>query len=114
MRPLIQVLFARTLVVFLALQVADTPVFCADERPTETGVRTDSHSAAPSGDLHASSGSIDSDSVSCFCPCHLTFESEATYSLASTTEPTAVNPVASPRTPPESPQELDHPPQNLG
>ena len=104
----------RTLVAFLAIQVADTPIFCADERPTDASAEAASHSAAPSRDLHASSGSIDGDGMTCFCPCHLTFESEASYSLASAPEPTGLNPLVYQGSPPASAQELDHPPQNLG
>ena len=107
-------LLIRTLVAFLALQVADTPIFCSDERPTEAGVLTEPHSGGPLSDLHVSSGSIESDGVSCFCPCHLTFQSEAAYSLSSGSEPTEVNPLARQGEPLAFPQELDHPPQNLG
>jgi hypothetical protein len=112
-RGLISVVLIRSLVAFLALEVADTPIFCADER-TEATTNACSLEVAPSGGLLASFSSIADDGRTCFCPCHLAFESEATHSHAAQTELSAVNPVAHPRTPPESPQELDHPPQNLG
>jgi hypothetical protein len=114
MRSLIPLLFARTLVAFLAFQVADTPIFCADEGPTEVSASADIHSAAPSSGLHASSGSLDGNSASCFCPCHMTFQSEAPHSLSSTPELASVDPLAYQGSPPAFPQALDHPPQNLG
>lgn len=113
MRRLIPVLLVRALGALLALQVADTPIFCADERPAADSEGV-SHSASPAGNLQVSSDSIGDDAMTCFCPCHLTFESESGYRLASASEPTPVNPLAPTGPPPASPHELDHPPQNLG
>jgi hypothetical protein len=112
-RRLIPALLVRALVVLLALEVADTPIFCADERPAPE-TRDASYSGARSGNLHVLSDSIGDDAVTCFCPCHLTFESEAEYRLASASKPTAVSPLAPSDPPPASSRAIDHPPQNLG
>lgn len=95
----------------LVLQVADTPIFCADEGPAGEMGRT-AHSAAPAGELHGEGPAVDDDS--CFCPCHLTFKSEAAYRLTSILELAGLKGRVPARTPPAASRDLDHPPQNLG
>lgn len=112
MRQRIPTFLVRALVALLAVEVADTPIFCADERPGLEN-RSVSREAAPSG-VQASAGAAGDDDASCFCPCHLTFESEDPYRLASAAEPTEIMARTPDGTPPAAPRDLDHPPQNLG
>jgi hypothetical protein len=113
-RRLALLILARTLAAFLAVQVADTPIFCADERPGGELPSASSHATAAAGDLHTSPEAPSTDAACCFCPCHLTFDSER--SVASFA---AARPTASPRFPLPAKlaapaQSLDHPPQNIG
>ena len=112
MRSLALLVLARGLTAFLAFQVADTPLFCSDERPTEDRASAARDAATSSGVLHA--GSAERDSDSCFCPCHLTFDSENSFAMAACLRPTANRSPLVPADPAAPPQSLDHPPQNLG
>jgi hypothetical protein len=101
----------RVLVVFLALEVADTPLFCADEQPADAHA---SLSLANDGGALRSDASHAGDASDlCFCPCHLSFESEGRFSLPSAVEPAGFLAVASSEAPTNSSRGLDHPPQNL-
>ncbi|MEX0880699.1 MAG: hypothetical protein WEB59_06925 [Thermoanaerobaculia bacterium] len=114
MRRLALLILARTLAAFLAVQVADTPLFCADERPTETSASASRHAAPALSDLHAAAGSLEGDSAFCFCPCHLTFDSERSFAVVASNRTTANPSLLVPADPAAPPQSLDHPPQNLG
>jgi hypothetical protein len=112
---LIQLGLARALAAFLALELADTPIFCADERPGETSGIVLSHAAPSSVVLDAATiDSAQSDSATCFCPCHLAFESESPVALLSSEEPRGRAFLLSTADPTATSRPLDHPPQNLG
>jgi len=107
-------LLGRFLLLFLALQVADVPIICADERPSDP---ISSPAVRPADDLDSAKvstpgASID-DGVCCFCPCHSSFRSATVSQLPSSGS--SVELIASPRARgiPEPPRSLDHPPQNL-
>jgi hypothetical protein len=106
-------MLARALAAFLAVQVADTPLFCADERPMEGSANDSRHAATAAGDLHTLPGSTSGDAASCFCPCHLTFDSERSFAVVASLRPTANTSLLVPADPAAPPQSLDHPPQNL-
>ncbi len=112
MRRLAILILARTLAAFLAVQVADTPLFCADERPMEAPAHASRHAAPASGDLHTMPGPTSG--AACFCPCHLTFDSERSFAFVATTRLTANLSFLLPAAPAAPPPSLDHPPQNLG
>jgi hypothetical protein len=102
------------LLLFLALAVADVPLICADERPSD---EISDSVVLPSDDLasvklSAAGTSID-DGICCFCPCHSNFRT-ATASELPPSGP-SVDRIASPRAMeiPGPPRSLDHPPQNL-
>ena len=103
----------RLTALLLAMQLADTPIFCSDERAGGTGAESADYSA-PAGELHASSQLDPSDQPCCFCPCHLTFEQERPIVLTASNEPhllSAIPPIDSPTA---TPRTLDHPPKSLG
>jgi hypothetical protein len=106
-------MLARALAAFLAVQVADTPLFCADERPMEGSANDSRHAAPSSQDIHTASGAVEGDSAACFCPCHLTFDSERLFAVVASLRPTANTSLLVPADPAALPQSLDHPPQNL-
>lgn len=100
----------RSLLLFLALAVADVPIICADERPSD---EASSNAARPVDNLVSTAGASIDDGVCCFCPCHSSFRS-ATASLLPSSGSWAEL-IASPhaRGIPEPLRSLDHPPQNL-
>jgi hypothetical protein len=112
-RRLAILILARSLAAFLAVQVADTPLFCPDERPVE-GFANASHQAPASGDFHTTPESSTSDPASCFCPCHLTFDYESSVAVVASTEPSEKVSDSTPTDPAAPLHSLDHPPQNLG
>ena len=106
--------FGRSLLLFLAVGVADVPIICADERPSD-GV---SCSAVRSADDLASaklstSGASINDGVCCFCQCHSTFRTATALELPFSGS--SVERIVPPRvkTIPGPSRSLDHPPQNL-
>jgi hypothetical protein len=108
-------MLVRVLAGFLAVEVADTPIFCADERPLEISGAASSSAATPSGDLQVACGDFGPKaSADCFCPCHMSFSSEASFALRSVFDSTE-NAASRARPGPLAPsRKLDHPPQNLG
>ena len=113
MRALASVL-GKLLLLFLALQVADLPIICADERPSGevSSPATRSADELASMELSTLGASID-DGVCCFCPCHLNFRAATASELPSSGS--SIQLIVSPRVRPipEPPRSLDHPPQNL-
>ena len=107
----------RILALFLALEVADTPLFCFDEQPGVTGGGTlgvTSHSGdGGTADLNQSVSSQAAASDSCFCPCHFSFESEARFAFFSSSEFVGSPAPLILKTPPAPSADVDHPPQNL-
>jgi len=103
----------RVLVLFLALEVADTPLFCSDEQAGDAPVRLTHAQANDGGALQSAASHGGDGSALCFCPCHLSFESEGRFSLPSAVEPAGFLAVASSEAPTNSSRGLDHPPQNL-
>jgi hypothetical protein len=113
-RRITVLILVRVLAVFLAVQVADTPIFCADERPGGESPSAADHASAPAGDLHTTPETPSGDGACCFCPCHLTFDSERSAAFLATTGPTASPCFPLSADPVAPPQSLDHPPQNIG
>jgi len=104
----------RLLLLFLALEVADVPIICADERPSD---EISSPAVRSADDLtsvkSSTAGASIDDGVCCFCPCHLPFRAATASELP--TSGSSVQVIASPRVRgiPGPPRSLDHPPQNL-
>jgi hypothetical protein len=104
----------RFLLLFLALQVADVPIICVDERPSDEISSPGVRSAGDPASLRLSTaGATIDDGVCCFCPCHLNFRPATASDLLSSG--ISVQLIASPlvRGIPGPPRSLDHPPQNL-
>jgi len=105
--------FGRSLLLFLALAVADVPIICADERPSD---EVSSHAERPADDLAdvkvTADASLD-DGVCCFCPCHSSFRSATASPLPSSRSSIELIAASGVRGIPGPPRSLDHPPQNL-
>lgn len=104
----------RFLLLFLVLGVADVPIICADERPSDeiSGSVVRSADDLASARVSTPGASID-DGVCCFCPCHSSFRTASASELPSSRS--SVEVIASPRARgiPGLPHSIDHPPQNL-
>jgi hypothetical protein len=103
----------RILAAFLAVEVADTPLFCADERPVEDAVAA-VRDAPASGSLQSQAGSPEESPAFCFCPCHLTFDSEGAFAVRASDRFRPTTSLPGPAEPVAVPHSLDHPPRNLG
>jgi len=105
-------LILRGLALFLAVEVADTPIFCFDEWSGDASRELAVHQEDGSSLQHGVTDD-DSGSTLCFCPCHLSFESVARFAFSATTRRTQLDALTDPDTSPVPAPSLDHPPQNL-
>lgn len=113
MRALASVL-GKLLLLFVVLELADVPLICADERPSDETTQPVVRmvDGFDSVTLTSPAPKMD-DGDPCFCPCHSSFRSASASRLPSTG--TWVGLTGSPhaRGIPGPPRALDHPPQNL-
>jgi hypothetical protein len=104
----------RLLLLFLVLAVADIPILCADERPSDEISGPVARSADDLASVKLSTPGVNIDNgVCCFCPCHSIFRPATASELPS--RRCSVERIVSVRAEsiPGPSRSLDHPPQNL-
>lgn len=111
--------FGRCLVMLLVLEFADVPITCADEWSSK-GTTSESGQAFDSPSLTADSAILSSQApssenggdMSCYCPCHLTFQSSSDYWVPPPSESIVLGVLPSFSRVPLISRSLEHPPQN--